>query len=75
MSVKAIPIVIDPQRIGKGARRDSNRREKRDHPNYSTVEIGQNTEKSSWDLRRLAVAQTPVKDTQFRLVWKTGKKL
>ena len=33
-----------------------------DHPNYNIVENGQNTEKSSGDLRRLAVTQTPVKD-------------
>ena len=30
-----------------------------DHPNYSIIENGQNT-KSPGDLRRLAVAQTPV---------------
>ena len=30
-------------------------------PNYSIFEIGQNTEKSPGDLRRLAVTQTPVK--------------
>ena len=32
-----------------------------DHPNYSIIENGQNTEKSPADLRRLAVTQTPVK--------------
>ena len=26
-----------------------------DHPNYDTIEIGQNTEKSPGDLRRLVV--------------------
>ena len=26
-----------------------------DHPNYSIIYIGQNIEKSSWNLRRLAV--------------------
>ena len=31
-----------------------------DCPNYSNVEIGQNTEKSPGDLRRLAVTQIPV---------------
>ena len=35
-----------------------------DHPNYSIIEIGQNTEKSPGDLRRLTVTQTPVKDHQ-----------
>ena len=34
------------------------------HPNDSIIENGQNTEKSPGDLRRLAVAQTPVKDHQ-----------
>ena len=35
-----------------------------DHPNYSIVEIGQNTEKSPGDLRRLAVTQTAVENHQ-----------
>ena len=39
-----------------------------DHPNYSIIENGQNTEKSPGDLRRLAVAQTPVKDHQLMLI-------
>ena len=30
--------------------------------------IGQNTEKSPGDIRKLAVTQTPVKDQQFTLV-------
>ena len=34
------------------------------HRNYCIIEIGQNTEKSPGDLRRLAVTQTPVKDHQ-----------
>ena len=39
-----------------------------DHPNYSIVEISQNTEKSPGDLRRLAVTQTPMKDHQLKLM-------
>ena len=39
-----------------------------DHPNYSIVENGQNTEKSPGDLRRLSVTQTPVKDHQLKLM-------
>ena len=39
-----------------------------DHPNYSIVEIGQNTKKSPADLRRLAVTQTPVENHQLTLV-------
>ena len=35
-----------------------------DYPNYRIIEIGQNTEKSPGDLKRLAVTQTPVKDHQ-----------
>ena len=33
-----------------------------DHPNYSIIENGQNTEKSLGDLRRFAATQTPVKN-------------
>ena len=39
-----------------------------------TIQItknGQNTEKSPGDLRRLAVTQTPVKNHQLKLMWKT----
>ena len=35
-----------------------------DHPNYSTIENGQNTEKNPGDLRRHTVTQAPVKDHQ-----------
>ena len=34
-----------------------------DHPNYYIIENGQNTEKSPGDLMRLAVTQTPVKNS------------
>ena len=39
-----------------------------DHPNYSIIENGQNTEKSPGDLKRLAVTQTPVKEHQLTLM-------
>ena len=39
-----------------------------DHPNDSTTENGQNTEKSPGDLRRLAVTKTPVKNHRLRLI-------
>ena len=42
-----------------------------DHLNYSIIKIGQNTEKSLGDLRRLAVSQTPLKDHQLMLMWQT----
>ena len=42
-----------------------------DHPNYNIIEKGQNKEKSPGQFRRLAVTQTPVKDHQRTLMWKT----
>ena len=39
--------------------------------NYCIVEICQNIEKSPGDFRRLAVTQTPVKDHQLMLMWKS----
>ena len=35
-----------------------------DHPNYSIVEIGQNTKKTSGDLMKLTVTQTPMENSQ-----------
>ena len=43
------------------------------NPNDSITENGQNTEKSPGDLRWLAVTQTPVKNHQLTLMWKTPK--
>ena len=56
------------QRIGAGTGELGNKRASGDHLNYSILEIGQNTEKSHGDLRRLAVTQTPVKKHQLTLV-------
>ena len=53
------------QRIGTGTGGLGNKRTTVDHPKYSIVEIGQNTKKSPGDLRRLAVAQTPVENHQM----------
>ena len=61
------------QRSGKGTGVLGNKRMSGDHPNYSIIKIGQNTEKSLGGLRRLAVTQTPVEDHQLTLVWKTLK--
>ena len=58
----------DLQRIGKGTRRLKNKRISSHHPNYTVSKIGQNTEKSPRDLRRLAVTQTPSKMHQLTLV-------
>ena len=44
-----------------------------DHPNYSIIKIGQNTEKCPGDLWRLAATQTPVEDHRQLLAWKTPK--
>ena len=60
--------VYSHKRISTGTRRLRNQRTSRDHPNYSIVEVSQNTEKSPGDLRRLAVVQTSVKDYQRTLV-------
>ena len=43
--------------ISKGAGRLANKRTSKDHPEYN-IKIGQNTEKSPGDLRRLSVTQT-----------------
>ena len=62
IKVTVIPIVISALgTITKGLvqdRRLGNKRTNGDHPNYSIVEIGQNTEKSPGNSRRLAVTQT-----------------
>ena len=61
-------------RISTGTGGLGNKRMSRDHPNYGIVKIGQNTEKSPGDLRRLAVIQTPMTDHQLTLEWKTLKR-
>ena len=61
------------RRIIKGTGGLRNKRTSGDHPNYYIIEIGHNTEKSFGDLRRLAVAQTPVKDHLPKLMLKTLK--
>ena len=63
------------QRFGTKTGGLGNKRTSEDHPNYSIIEIGQNTEKSLGDLRRLTVTQTPVEDHQLMLVWKTIKRV
>ena len=42
-----------------------------DYSTYNIIENGSNTEKSSGDLGRLAVSQTPMKDHQLKLMRKT----
>ena len=60
--------------IGKEDRRVGNHWTICDHPNCRIVEIDQNTEKSSEDLRRLTITQTLLKDIQLMLVGKTLKR-
>ncbi len=55
----------DQKEIDKGTRGLGNKWTIGDHSKYGMVEIGQNTEKSLGDLRRLAVTQTPVKNHQM----------
>ena len=52
-----------------------NKRTSSDHVDYNIINIGQNTEKSSGDLRRLAVTQPPVKHHQITLLLKTLKRV
>ena len=52
------------QMISKGTGGLGNKRTSGDHPNYSIVEIGQNTEQSAG----LAVSQTPVKSHRLTLM-------
>ena len=56
------------QRIGSGIGRLGNKETSGDHPNYSIIKIGQNTEKSPGDLRRLAITLPPMKDPLLTLV-------
>ena len=64
---------LSHRRIIKETEGLGNKRMSGDHPNYCTTEISQNTEKSPGDLRRLAVAQTSVKDHRLTPMGKTLK--
>ena len=59
------------QRIGTGTEGLRNKRTSEDPPNYSIIEIDQNTEKSPGDSRKLAVKQSSVENHQLTLVRKT----
>ena len=59
---------INSRTGGLGGKRTSG-----DHPNYTIVEIGQNTKKSPGDSRTLAVTQIPVENHLLMLVGKTPK--
>ena len=69
MKVTVISIVTGALRmVPKGLLKWMKESEIGDHPNYSITKIVQNTKKSSGDLKRLAVTQTPGKDLQITLI-------
>ena len=74
-NVKAIQITTDtlgtiPKGLINGLEELEIGKTSRKHLSYSLIEIGQNTEKSTTDLKILAVTQTPAKDHQLKLVSK-----
>ena len=66
----------DPQNFGKGLEemKIGGRAETIQTTAFSITANGQNTETRPWNLSRLAVIQTPGKDYQLTLMWKTCKK-
>ena len=72
MKVTIIPIVIGAFIYTRtGGHR--NKWTSEDLPNYSIVEICQNTEESPGDLRIFVVTQIPMRNYWITLVWKTRK--
>ena len=69
MKVTIVSIVVGA--LGTGTGRLGNKWTSIDHPNYSIIKIGQNTEKSPGDLRRIAITQTHGRNHKLLLVWKT----
>ena len=59
------------QNFGTGTEGLGNKRTSIEHPNYSIVEVSPNVAKSPGDLGRLAITQTPGRNHQLTLVWKT----
>ena len=59
--------------FGKEAEKVGNQRKIRDLLDYSFVENDENSEKSPGDQKILAVTQTPAKDHQPTLLWKTHR--
>ena len=62
-----------PKGLVRGGWKISNLEDEGDHLDYSIIKIGTNTKKSPGVLRRLAIAQTPVKDHLITLMRKTPK--
>ena len=61
------------QRIIKATGGVGNRMTSGNYPHYYIIKNGLNTEKSPGDMKRPAVTQSPVKDHQLKLMWKTLK--
>ena len=61
------------QRIGTKTGRLGKNRTGEHSPNNSNIQIGQNTEKSLGDFRKLTVTQTPVENHSITLMWKIRK--
>ena len=51
--------------INKGTGGLGNQRTSRDHPDYSIIKIGQNTQKSPGDFMRLGFIETSVRNRQL----------
>ena len=73
MKVTVIPVIISirgtvTKGLVQGLEDLEIRGREGDHPNYSIVEIGQNSKKSPGDLRRLTVTQILVENHQLTLV-------
>ena len=62
-----------PQRLRKDPGGIVDYRNNQDHTDHSIVNIGLNTQKIPRNLGRLAVTQSPAKDQQLTLIWKTHK--
>ena len=71
MKVTVIPIVIGD--LGTGIGEYGNKRTSDNHPNYSIVEIGQNTKKNPENVRTLILTQTLVRNYQLTPMRKTQK--
>ena len=50
-----------------------NKKTSEDHPNYRIIMMGQNTEKSTGDLWKISVTQTPVENHQPAMAGKALK--
>ena len=75
VTVKPIVIDVHDTKIGMRTEGTGKRRTSGNNPNYSIAEIGQNTEESPGELRRLAFTKTRVRNHRLTLVGKTRKRV